>query len=101
SVRTARRLGADPSTLVYRRSREEMPARLEEVHHAEEEGTVFQMLTNPLAIIPDENGWVKAMRCQRMELGPPDDSGRRSPIPIPNSEFDIDCDVVIEAIGTR
>jgi glutamate synthase (NADPH/NADH) small chain len=101
SVRTARRLGADPATLVYRRSRDEMPARLEEVHHAQEEGIAFQLLTNPLAILGDEKGWVRAVRCQRMELGPADASGRRSPIAIPDSEFEIDCDVVIEAIGTR
>jgi glutamate synthase (NADPH/NADH) small chain len=101
AVRTARRLGADPATLVYRRSREEMPARIEEVHHAEQEGIVFQMLTNPLAILADEKGWVRGMRCQRMALGPPDSTGRRSPVPVPGSDFDIECDVVIEAIGTR
>ncbi len=101
AVRTAKRLGADPANLVYRRSRTEMPARLEEVHHAEEEGVAFQMLTNPLAILGDENGWVKALRCQRMELGEPDASGRRSPVAIPGSEFDLPCDVVVEAIGTK
>jgi glutamate synthase (NADPH/NADH) small chain len=101
AVRTARRLGADPATLVYRRSREEMPARVEEVHHAEQEGIVFQMLTNPLAILGDAKGWVRGVRCQRMELGPPDESGRRSPVPVPDSKFDVECDVVIEAIGTR
>jgi glutamate synthase (NADPH/NADH) small chain len=101
SVRTARRLGSDPATLVYRRSRAEMPARVEEVHHAEEEGVAFQLLTNPLAIVGDEKGWVKALRCQRMELGEPDASGRRSPAAVAGSEFDIPCDVVIEAIGTR
>jgi glutamate synthase (NADPH) small chain len=100
-VRTSRRLGADPATLVYRRSRDEMPARLEEVIHAEEEGVVFQMLTNPLEILGDEQGWVRAIRCQKMGLGPPDKSGRPRPVPIPGSEFDIECDVVIEAIGTR
>lgn len=100
-VRTAKRLGADPATLVYRRSRAEMPARVEEVHHAEQEGIVFQMLTNPLAILGDDKGWVRAMRCQRMELGPADESGRRSPVPVEGSEFEIECDVVIEAIGTR
>jgi glutamate synthase (NADPH/NADH) small chain len=100
-VRTAKRLGADPSTLVYRRSRTEMPARVEEVHHAEEEGVVFQFLTNPLEILADEKGWVRGIRCQRMELGEPDASGRRSPVPIAGSEFEIPCDVVIEAIGTR
>jgi glutamate synthase (NADPH/NADH) small chain len=101
AVRTARRLGADPATLVYRRSRAEMPARAEEIHHAEQEAIVLQLLTNPLAVIGDENGWVNALRCQKMELGEPDESGRRSPVPIPGSEFDIECDVVIEAIGTR
>lgn len=101
SVRTARRLGADPSVLVYRRSRAEMPARLEEVHHAEEEGIVFQMLTDPVAILADDKGWVRAIRCLKMELGEPDASGRRKPVPIPGSEFEIECDVVIEAIGTK
>jgi len=101
SVRTARRLGADPAVLVYRRSRAEMPARAEEVQHAQEEGIVFQMLTNPVAILGDDKGWVRALRCQRMELGEPDRSGRRSPVPIPGSEFDIECDLVVEAIGTR
>ena len=101
AVRTARRLGADPAVLVYRRSREEMPARVEEVHHAEQEGIHFQMLTNPLAILNDGGGWVRGVRCQRMELGPADDSGRRSPVAVPDSDFEIECDVVIEAIGTR
>jgi glutamate synthase (NADPH) small chain len=100
-VRVARRLGADPATLVYRRSRTEMPARIEEVHHAEQEGIVFQMLTNPVKILGDEKGWVRAVLCQKMELGEPDAKGRRSPIPIPNSEFEIPCQVVVEAIGTR
>ena len=100
-VRVARRMGADPSTLVYRRSRTEMPARIEEVHHAEEEGVVFQMLTNPVKILGDDKGWVRAVLCQRMELGAPDAKGRRSPVPIPNSEFEIPCEVVVEAIGTR
>lgn len=101
AVRTSRRLGADPATLVYRRSRQEMPARVEEVHHAEEEGIVFAMLTNPLAVLADEMGWVRAVRCQKMQLGEADGSGRRSPIPVPGSEFEIECDVFIEAIGTR
>ena len=100
-VRTARRLGADPATLVYRRSRTEMPARVEEVMHAEEEGVVFQMLTNPIAILGDDQGWVRAVLCQRMELGEPDASGRRRPVAVEGSEFEIPCDVVIEAIGTR
>lgn len=101
SVRTARRLGADPATLVYRRSQAEMPARVEEVLHAQEEGIVFEMLTNPVEILGDDRGWVKAVRCQRMELGEADASGRRSPRPIAGSEFEIECDVFIEAIGTR
>ncbi|HEX2972389.1 MAG TPA: FAD-dependent oxidoreductase, partial [Tepidisphaeraceae bacterium] len=100
-VRTCRRLGADPATLVYRRSRAEMPARIEEVHHAEEEGIVFQMLTNPIAILGDEKGWVRAVRCQKMQLGEPDKSGRARPVPVAGSEYEIPCDVVIEAIGTR
>ncbi|MGA2498617.1 MAG: FAD-dependent oxidoreductase, partial [Tepidisphaeraceae bacterium] len=100
-VRTSRRLGADPATLVYRRSRSEMPARVEEVIHAEEEGIVFQFLTNPLAILGTDKGWVRAVRCQKMGLGEPDKSGRPRPVPIPGSEFEIECDVVIEAIGTR
>ncbi|CAN5435686.1 NADPH-dependent glutamate synthase [soil metagenome] len=101
SVRTAKRLGANPATLVYRRSRAEMPARAEEVVHAEEEGIVFQMLTNPIAILADDKGWVRGIRCQRMELDEPDNSGRRCPMPVSGSEFEIECDVVIEAIGTR
>ena len=101
AVRVARRLGADPATLVYRRSRAEMPARAEEVHHAKEEGVEFKLLTNPLRILGDENGWVRALLCQQMELGPRDVSGRAAPVPLPGSEFEIPCDVVIEAIGTR
>ena len=100
-VRTARRLGATEATLVYRRSRAEMPARIEEVIHAEEEGVKFQLLTNPLEILGDENGWVRALRCQRMELGEPDASGRRRPVPVAGSEFEVPCEAVIEAIGTR
>jgi glutamate synthase (NADPH/NADH) small chain len=101
AVRTAKRLGAKEATLVYRRSREEMPARVEEVHHAEEEGIVFQLLTNPIRYIGDEDGWVKGVECIRMELGEPDDSGRRRPVPIEGSEFVIPCNVAIPAIGTR
>ena len=100
-VRTARRLGADPATLVYRRSREEMPARVEEVKHAEEEGVEFRFLCNPLEVLGDEKGWVRAVRCIKMELGEPDDSGRRRPVPIKGSEFEIPCQVFIEAIGTK
>jgi glutamate synthase (NADPH) small chain len=101
AVRTARRLGADPATLIYRRSEKEMPARVEEVHHAKEEGVVFEMLTNPIEILGDEAGWVRGVRCQRMGLGEPDASGRRRPVPIAGSEFEIPCQVFIEAIGTK
>ncbi len=100
-VRTARRLGADPAVLVYRRSRKEMPARVEEVHHAEEEGIVFEMLTQPVAILGDEQGWVKGLECVRMELGEPDASGRRRPVEVKGSNFVVECDMVIEALGTR
>lgn len=86
--------------IVYRRSRDEVPARLEEVHHAEEEGIIFDFLTNPVAIIGDERGYVQAMRCIRMELGEPDASGRRSPIPIEGSEFEMPVDSVVMALGT-
>lgn len=99
AVRTAKRLGAK-ATIIYRRSEKELPARVEEVHHAKEEGIDFQMLTNPVEIIGDENGWVKGLRCVRMELGEPDASGRRSPVEIKGSEFEIECDVVIMALGT-
>ena len=98
SARTALRLGADV-TLVYRRSQEEMPARIEEIHHAEEEGIDFKLLTNPVELLGDADGVVTGMRCLRMELGEPDDSGRRRPVPIEGSEFEIDCDAVIIAIG--
>ena len=100
-VRTARRMGADPATLVYRRSREEMPARAEEVKHAEEEGVRFDFLVNPVAVLGDEHGWVRAVRCERMELGEPDASGRRRPVAIKGSEFELPCEVFIEAIGTK
>jgi glutamate synthase (NADPH/NADH) small chain len=101
AVRTGRRLGAEHATLVYRRSAKEMPARIEEVHHAEAEGIDFRMLTNPVEVLGDEKGWVRAVRCQRMELGEPDSSGRRSPVPVKGSEFDIECQVFVEAVGTR
>lgn len=101
SVRTARRLGAEPAMLIYRRSREEMPARAEEVKHAEEEGIQMEFLCNPVEVLGTEDGWVRAVRCQRMQLGEPDASGRRRPEPVPGSEFDIPCEVFIEAIGTR
>lgn len=100
-VRTARRMGADPARLIYRRSREEMPARAEEVKHAEEEGVTFEFLVNPVEVLGDEQGWVRGVRCERMELGEPDASGRRRPVAIKGSEFEIPCEVFIEAIGTR
>ncbi|RMG84884.1 MAG: NADPH-dependent glutamate synthase [Candidatus Dadabacteria bacterium] len=99
AARTALRLGAERSIIVYRRSRDEMPARAEEIHHAEEEGVEFQLLTNPKRVIGDENGWVRALECVRMELGEPDESGRRRPVPIPDSEFELEVDAVVVAIG--
>lgn len=99
AVRTAKRLGTE-AFIVYRRSEEELPARREEVHHAKEEGIDFQMLTNPVEILGNEQGWVTGIRCVRMELGEPDASGRRSPVVMPGSEFEIPCDVVIMALGT-
>ena len=99
AVRTAKRLGAE-SVIVYRRSEAELPARVEEVHHAKQEGIDFQMLTNPTEITGDEKGWVNGSWCVRMELGEPDASGRRSPVKIEGSDFSIDCDVVIMALGT-
>ena len=99
AVRSAKRLGAD-AYIIYRRSEAELPARVEEVHHAKEEGVQFAMLTNPVAVVGDEKGWVKALRCVRMELGEPDESGRRSPVVIEGSEFDLECDTVIMALGT-
>ena len=99
AVRTAKRLGAE-ATIVYRRSEKELPARVEEVHHAKEEGIEFKMLTNPTAILGDEKGWVRAINCISMELGEPDESGRRSPVEVAGSDFEIECDVVIMALGT-
>ncbi len=98
AARVARRLGAEVS-IVYRRSEKEMPARLEEVHHAKEEGVIFRMLTNPKAILGDENGFVRAMACVEMELGEPDERGRRRPVPKAGSEFELPVDTVIVAIG--
>lgn len=100
AARTALRLGAEHVYIVYRRSLEELPARAEEVHHAEEEGIDFKLLNNPVEVIGDENGWVKELRCTRMELGEPDASGRRRPVPIEGSEFNLEVDTVIIAIGT-
>ncbi len=99
AARSALRLGADEVSIIYRRSEKEMPARLEEVHHAKEEGVNFRMLTNPTAIHGDENGSVRAMTCVEMELGEPDASGRRRPVVKQGSEFDIDVDTVVIAIG--
>ena len=99
SVRTAKRLGADRAMIIYRRSLEEMPARKEEVHHAQAEGIEFMNLHNPIEYFADENGRVNRMRVQKMELGEPDASGRRRPIPIEGSEFDIDVDTVVVAVG--
>ena len=99
AARTALRLGAE-TTIVYRRTEKELPARAEEVHHAKEEGIQFAMLTNPVEVIGDEKGWVKAVRCIRMELGEPDESGRRSPVEVPGSEFEIETDTVIMSLGT-
>ncbi len=99
AARTALRLGAEVH-VVYRRSEEELPARVEEVHHAKEEGIIFDLLTNPVEILVGEDGWVKGIRCVRMELGEPDASGRRSPVEVKGSEFDIDCDMVIMSLGT-
>ncbi|MHA1303886.1 MAG: NADPH-dependent glutamate synthase, partial [Candidatus Heimdallarchaeaceae archaeon] len=101
SARTAKRLGAEKSIIVYRRSRKECPARAEEVHHAEEEGIEFKFLTNPIRIIGDEEGKVKAVECLRYQLGEPDETGRAKPIPIEGSEHLIECDVVIIAIGNN
>jgi glutamate synthase (NADPH/NADH) small chain len=99
AARCAKRMGSKDVYIIYRRSSEEMPARAEEVHHAEEEGIIFNLLTNPIEIKGDENGWVKAINCVRMELGEPDESGRRKPFPKKDSEFDINVDSVIIAIG--
>jgi len=99
AARTALRLGAKV-TVVYRRTEKELPARVEEVHHAKEEGIVFHFLTNPTEVLGDEKGWVRALRCIQMELGEPDESGRRSPKEIPNSHFEIPTDVMIMSLGT-
>jgi glutamate synthase (NADPH/NADH) small chain len=99
AARTALRLGAEVH-IVYRRSEEELPARVEEVHHAKEEGIIFDLLTNPTEILADEKGWVRGMKCIRMELGEPDESGRRRPVEMPDSEFVMDVDTVIMSLGT-
>jgi glutamate synthase (NADPH/NADH) small chain len=101
AVRTAKRLGSRRAVLAYRRSRDEMPARAEEVHHAEQEGIELMFLVAPLELLGDDDGWVRAVRLQRMELGEPDASGRRRPVPIPGSEFELPADIAVVAIGTR
>jgi len=101
SVRTAKRLGSKRAIIAYRRSRAEMPARNEEIHHAEEEGIEFMLLVSPLEIFGGDDGWVESVRLQRMELGEPDASGRRRPVPIEGSEFVLEADILVVAIGTR
>ncbi len=101
AVRTAKRLGAEHAMIVYRRTLTEMPARVEEVHHAQAEGVEFETLVAPLEVLGTDKKWVSGMKCQRMELGEPDASGRRSPKPVPGSEFILECDAVVVAIGTR
>ena len=101
SVRTAKRLGAESATIVYRRTLAEMPARAEEVHHAQQEGVNFDLLVAPLEVVGNDKKWVTGLKCIRMQLGEPDASGRRSPVAIPGSEFVLECDVVVVAIGTR
>lgn len=99
AARTALRLGAEVH-IVYRRSEEELPARVEEVHHAKQEGVIFDLLTNPTEILVDDNGWVKGLKCVKMELGEPDDSGRRRPVVVEGSDFEIEVDTVIMSLGT-
>ena len=99
SVRVAKRLGARRAYIIYRRTEEEMPARLEEVHHAKEEGIIFEFLRNPVAFIGDEKGWLTGMKLERMELGEPDSSGRRRPVPVPCSEYEMEVDMVVVAVG--
>jgi glutamate synthase (NADPH/NADH) small chain len=100
AVRTSLRLGARSASIFYRRTEKEMPARIEEVHHAQQEGINFQFLVNPVELIGDDKGWLKAMKCIRMELGEPDSSGRRRPVPIPGSEFVTPISLAIIAVGT-
>lgn len=101
AVRTAKRLGAKEAMIVYRRTHDELPARAEEVHHAEQEGIKFEFLTAPIEVLGNDKRWVTGMKCQKMKLGEPDSSGRRRPEVIPGSEFVLDCDVVVVAIGTK
>jgi len=100
AVRSAKRLGAKRAMIIYRRTEKESPARIEELHHAIEEGIEFYWLTNPVRLIGNEHGWLKAIECVRMELGEPDESGRRRPVPVPDSNFVVECDTVICALGT-
>jgi glutamate synthase (NADPH/NADH) small chain len=101
AVRTAKRLGAENAYLIYRRSRSEMPARVEEIHHAEQEGIQLMLLTNPTRIIADANNWVSGIECQNMELGEPDESGRRRPVAVKGSEFVLPVQTIVEAIGQK
>ena len=101
SARTALRLGPEKVIVIYRRSKAEMPARIEEIHHAEEEGVDFNWLSSPVEILGDDNKTVRALRCVRMELGEPDESGRRRPVVVPGSEFELETDMVVYAIGTN
>jgi len=101
AMRVSLRLGAEKVYCIYRRSRKEAPARVEEVHHAEQEGIEFHWLTNPVAVLDNGKGSVRGMRCVKMELGEPDDSGRRRPVPVKGSEFDFECDLIVYAIGTN
>jgi glutamate synthase (NADPH/NADH) small chain len=100
-VRVARRLGAQRAMIIYRRGELEMPARIEEIKHAKEEGVEFIMLTAPVEIMGNKGGWVSLLRCRRMELGEPDESGRRRPVPVTGSDFELEVDVVVNAVGTR
>ncbi len=101
AVRTAKRLGAQEAMIVYRRTKKELPARAEEVHHAEQEGIRFHYLTAPTEVVGNDKRWVTGLKCIRMELGKPDESGRAKPVPVAGSEFVLECDVVVVAIGTR
>jgi glutamate synthase (NADPH) small chain len=101
AARCAMRMGADQVTVVYRRSMAELPARAEEVEHAQEEGIVFKMLTNPTEVLGDEKGWVTGLKCEMMALGEPDATGRRSPVPMPDSELTLPVDTLIVAVGTQ
>jgi glutamate synthase (NADPH/NADH) small chain len=101
AVRTAKRLGAEHAMIVYRRTKEDLPARLEEVHHAEEEGVEFELLVAPVEVLGNDQKWVTGLKCVRMQQGEPDASGRRRPVPVPGSEFVIDCDMVIVSVGTK